>query len=186
MAAKIRDIAIKDIEAGERLREADGAWIGTLMDSIRDNGLLQPLIVRPIRRVGKRPFELLAGMHRLAACQSLNWSTVPCLVLEVDNQQALLAQIDENIARHELNILDRAVALVERQAIYEALHPETRAGVAGAMAKHGSANEKISFAEDAAEKTGLSPRAIQMATKLVKGLRPETRARLAGTWPRPP
>lgn len=182
MAAKIRDIAIKDIEAGERLRAADGAWVGALMDSIRDNGLLQPLVVRPIRKVGKRPFELLAGMHRLAACQSLNWSEVSCLVLEVDDQEALLAQIDENIARHELNVLDRAVALVERQDIYEALHPETKAGVAGAMAKHGSATDKLSFADDAADKTGLSPRSVQRATKLVKGLKPEKRTRLAGTY----
>jgi len=181
MAPLIRDIAITEIETGDRLRAADGAWIGQLMDSISQNGLLQPILLRPIRKVGKRPFELLAGMHRLAACTSLGWQTLPCMVVAADDQQALLTQIDENIVRHELNVLDRAVALVERQAIYEALHPETRAGVAGAMAKHGSATANLSFAEDAAEKTGLSPRSIRRATKLVKGLRPETRARLAGT-----
>ncbi len=186
MAPQIRDIAITEIETGDRLRAADGAWIGQLMDSISQNGLLAPIVLRPIRKVGKRPFELLAGMHRLAACTSLGWQTLPCMVVAADDQQALLTQIDENIVRHELNVLDRAMALVERQAIYEALHPETKKGGDRKSAEYQDKNQTDnlsvwSFAKDAAEKTGMDERSIRRATKLAKGLRPETRARLAGT-----
>jgi len=80
-----------------------------------------------------------------------------------------------------LNPLDRAVFLAERKAIYERLHPETRAGVAGAEAKHGRANEIISFAADTATRCGISRRTVELAVSIATRLAPEVRARLAGT-----
>jgi len=186
MTGTTRDIAISDIEVGDRLRVADRDWVGELMKSIEINGLLQPLVVRAIRRKGQRPFALLAGMHRLAACTSLGFQAVACRVVDADDQQAMLIEIDENIAHHELNYMDRAVALVERQGIYEALHPETKAGgdrkSADYLEKNQTGNIPVwSFAKDAAEKTGLDASSIRRSTRLAKGLKPATRARLAGT-----
>jgi ParB family chromosome partitioning protein len=61
------------------------------------------------------------------------------------------------------------------------LHPETKAGVAGGKAIK-STNEMISFVGDAAEKVGLSPRAIQLAVAMWKGLSPASKATAQGTW----
>ena len=188
MAANIRDIAVQDIEAGERLRPVDDDYAAVLVESIEKLGLLQQLIVRPIRKVGKGSFELLAGAHRLNACKSLGWAHVPCMVLAAceDDNIALLTQIDENIARHDLNVLDRAVALIERKRIFEAINEEARHGGDRKSTKFNEKNQVAnlatwSFSDETAKKTGLSARSIRRSIKLVKGLKPETRARLAGT-----
>jgi len=50
-----------------------------------------------------------------------------------------------------------------RKAIYETLHPETKAGVAGGLARQGSANEKSAFAESTSDATGKGRRSIEIA-----------------------
>jgi ParB family chromosome partitioning protein len=76
--------------------------------------------------------------------------------------------------------LDRCHHLYELKQVWERMYPDTKAGVAGAKAKHGYANEMFSFAAATAEKIGLSQRAIQMAVKIWTGLAPTVRARLRG------
>jgi ParB family transcriptional regulator, chromosome partitioning protein len=56
-----------------------------------------------------------------------------------------------------------ASAIFRRKAIYEELHPETRAGVAGGLARQGSANEKSAFAESTADSIGKSRRSVEIA-----------------------
>jgi hypothetical protein len=87
-------------------------------------------------------------------------------VLDVDDAQAQIIEIDENLIRADLTALERAEHLTERKRLYEQRYPETRGGVAGALAKHGSANATVAFADDAATHTGLSRRTIEQSTQI--------------------
>lgn len=92
--------------------------------------------------------------------------------------------LDENRIRHDLHFIDRGDHLKRRKWIYEQLHPETMAKVAGAIASNkaqgkGDANEIISlasFSEDTAAKTGMSSRTIQQEVQMSKSFTPEMKA----------
>ncbi|HEY4699216.1 MAG TPA: ParB/RepB/Spo0J family partition protein [Nitrososphaerales archaeon] len=77
-----------------------------LLLSINDKGLLQPLIVRPIRE----GFEVVAGSRRLKACRCLGWRKVQCHVIELSDREAFEVSLIENIQRQTLNPLDEAEA----------------------------------------------------------------------------
>ncbi|HIJ84947.1 MAG TPA: hypothetical protein HPQ00_12200 [Magnetococcales bacterium] len=82
--------------------------------------------------------------------------------------------------------------MAERKKIYEEMHPQTKAGVAGANAKHcgsenidktgGSANAIVAFAEITAEKLKLSRRTVESALRMHRDLSPESKTAIAGTW----
>jgi len=77
-----------------------------LADSIRSVGLLEPLVVRP---VGDR-YEILAGNRRFKACLLAGLNKVPVLVREVDDNQAVILSVTENVNREDMNPLEEAVA----------------------------------------------------------------------------
>jgi ParB family chromosome partitioning protein len=78
-----------------------------LADSIRENGLLQPLMVRPSPMGGDR-WELVAGERRLRAVSELGWAEVPAIVREVDDQTLLVLALVENLQREALGPLEEA------------------------------------------------------------------------------
>jgi len=78
-----------------------------LADSIRENGLLQPLLVRPSPGGGDR-WELVAGERRFRAVSRLGWSQVPVIVREVDDQTLLVLALVENLQREALGPLEEA------------------------------------------------------------------------------
>jgi len=78
-----------------------------LARSIRDNGLLQPLLVRPAPG-GAGDWELVAGERRLRAVANLGWSEVPVWVREVDDQTLLVLALVENLQREALGPLEEA------------------------------------------------------------------------------
>lgn len=76
-----------------------------LADSIREQGIIQPLIVRP--RDGF--YELIAGERRWRAAQLLGLATVPVLIREADDQTTLELALVENLQREDLNPIDAAL-----------------------------------------------------------------------------
>ena len=91
-----------------RAHEADGDLDG-LAASIRTSGVINPLTVR--RRdgaSGRLPWELVAGHRRLAAARLAGLAEVPCLVTEMDDAQARLANVIENLQRKDLGPLEQA------------------------------------------------------------------------------
>jgi len=169
-------LKIADIDASDRLREIDPDWVEVLATSIRQIGLRQAVEVRPR---GDGHYKLTSGGHRLAACQQAGLEEIDAEVREIDEYEARLAEIDENLFRHELKPLDRAAFLAERQRLYEQLHPETAGGVAGAKAKQG-AKLMFSFADATAEATGLGKSTIKRAVSIYRRLDGEVRWRLSG------
>jgi ParB family chromosome partitioning protein len=78
-----------------------------LAESIRANGLLQPLVVRPSPTVPDR-FELVAGERRFRAVSQLGWEDVPVLVREASDETLLVLALVENLQREALNPLEEA------------------------------------------------------------------------------
>jgi ParB family chromosome partitioning protein len=88
---------------------SDSETIEALKESIRTLGLLQPIIVR---KVGDT-YELIAGRQRLRAITELGWETVPARVLELSDEDALIAQAVENVNRRDVSPLEEAEYFAE-------------------------------------------------------------------------
>ena len=82
----------------------DPGRLAELADSIRENGLLQPVVVRPVGDA----FEIVVGERRFRAIQSLGWTSVPALVRTLDDEQMLVVALVENLQRHDLSALEEA------------------------------------------------------------------------------
>ncbi|MCB1236422.1 MAG: ParB/RepB/Spo0J family partition protein [Verrucomicrobiae bacterium] len=80
--------------------------LGELVESIREHGVIQPLIVRRVK--GK--FELIAGERRWRACQKLKLDEVPVIVREASDKDVLEMALIENLQREDLNPLEEAEA----------------------------------------------------------------------------
>ena len=75
--------------------------------SIKENGIIQPLAVRPSKyEPGK--FEIVAGERRWLAAQKAGFNEVPVIVLDIDDQKSLEIAIVENVQRQDLNIIEEA------------------------------------------------------------------------------
>ena len=79
-----------------------------LASSIRAQGVIQPIVVRPI---AKNQFEIIAGERRRRASQLAQLAEVPCIVKDVPDEAAVAIALIENIQREDLNAMEEAVAL---------------------------------------------------------------------------
>jgi ParB family chromosome partitioning protein len=84
----------------------DGSQDETLMNSIKEHGLLQPILVRPLNH----GFEIVAGHRRFQTCRSLRWRFVPCKIREMTDKQAFEIQLTENIQRKSMDPIEEAEA----------------------------------------------------------------------------
>ena len=97
---------IKPNSAQPRLH-FDEEKLGELAESIRTNGVIQPLIVRE----GKNGYELVAGERRWRASIIAGLKTVPCIVRDFDDRQNAIVAIIENMQREDLNPIEEAKGL---------------------------------------------------------------------------
>jgi ParB family chromosome partitioning protein len=87
-------------------QDVDPTALEELKASIRQAGLLQPIVVRPMANGGG--YELIAGERRLRACQALGWERIPAVKREVDDRTALTLALIENLQRDDLSPVDEA------------------------------------------------------------------------------
>ncbi len=100
------ELWLRDIRpSGSPLRDADDPVEG-LVKSIGEKGLLQPVVVRPV----KEGFEVIAGNRRLRACRMLGMKKVPCYIVGLDDKQAYEVSLIENLQRDNLNPIEEAKA----------------------------------------------------------------------------
>ncbi len=147
----------------------DNNAIIRLADSIRRYGILQPLTVRRSEDDELYDYELIAGERRLRAAKMLGYFTVPCVILEVDEQTSAEMAIIENLLREDLNMFEQAYGfrkLIENHAL-------TQEEVARRMSMSQSAvaNKlrllKLSFEEQKMVlETGLSERHARAALRI--------------------
>jgi ParB family chromosome partitioning protein len=106
---ELAHLPVETIHANPRQprKRFDHESTSALADSIRSQGLVQPVVVRPRSAGG---FELIAGERRWRAAQEAGLPTVPALVREADDRETLLLGLVENVAREELSAVEEARA----------------------------------------------------------------------------
>ncbi|MFL1406656.1 ParB/RepB/Spo0J family partition protein [Marinobacter sp. M1N3S26] len=111
---ELRDIPIDLIQRGryQPRRDMDPAALQELADSIRQQGVMQPVVVRPIQE-GR--YELIAGERRWRAAQMAELDSLPAIIRAVPDEAAIAMALIENIQRENLNPIEEAFALQRLQ-----------------------------------------------------------------------
>jgi ParB/RepB/Spo0J family partition protein len=139
-----------------------------LADSIRVEGILQPLLVRPVAD----RYEIIAGSRRFAAAREAGLSAVPVVVRSLTDGQALAASLTENLQRGDLSLEERAEAYKKLQAL-DPVNCGSHRGLARAI---GRTQQKISQDFEAYEAlVRLRPQGIQVITQLSPTAEPRRR-----------
>ena len=130
----LRELPLDRLQRGpyQPRRDFDTGALEELADSIRAQGVMQPIVVRP---VGDGRYEILAGERRWRAAQLAQLDAVPALVRDIPDQAAMAMALIENIQREDLNPMEEAVAMARLQSEFELTQQE----VADALGKSRSA-----------------------------------------------
>ena len=102
-------------------KDFDPVRLQELADSITAQGVLQPLVVRPI---GENRYEIVAGERRWRAAQLARLHDIPVVVRDISDQSALAIALIENIQREDLNPLEEAEALKRLQEEFSLTHQQ--------------------------------------------------------------
>jgi ParB/RepB/Spo0J family partition protein len=107
VASELVEIPLDQLVFGDDFRiDDDPEALAEMVESIRALGVLSPLLVR----TGPGGYEVVAGRRRLAAARHAGLSTVPCLVRDYDDDQAVDVTIAENLHRRHLSPVEEAMA----------------------------------------------------------------------------
>lgn len=90
------------------------AAIKSLAESIRENGILQPICVR---RTGAL-YEIISGERRARAAKLVGMAEVPCIIMSVDDEQSAVLALIENIQRKDLSYFEEALAMEKLISVY--------------------------------------------------------------------
>jgi ParB family chromosome partitioning protein len=106
----LRNVAIDALAPGKYQPRShmEPEALAELAESIKSQGVMQPILVRPLP--GGR-YEIIAGERRWRAARMAGLQTVPALVRDIPDQQALAAALIENIQREDLNPLEEAAGI---------------------------------------------------------------------------
>ena len=119
--ADARHVPVAEVQVGSRMRHVDDDAVEALVARIERDGVLQPIVVTA-------QGALVAGAHRLQACRRLGLPHIPARVVELDAQAAELAEIEENLVRLDLTVLQRAEHVAAREDQLQALGQRAESG----------------------------------------------------------
>jgi ParB family chromosome partitioning protein len=107
--ADLVHLAVGSIKPNTRQprRRVDAEGVAGLADSVRVQGVIQPIVVRPD---GDGGYELIAGERRWRAAKGAGLATVPAIVRDADDRESLLLALVENVAREDLSPVEEARA----------------------------------------------------------------------------
>lgn len=132
MGAVYREIAPSDIEPNPRQPRQvfDDEALSELVHSIREFGLLQPIVVRAVpRSEGGARYQIVMGERRWRAAQAAGLSTIPAIVRETGDDNLLRDALLENIHRVQLNPLEEAAAYQQLLDEFGVTHDELAARI---------------------------------------------------------
>ncbi len=123
-------LPINQMERGryQPRRDMSAEALEELAESIRSQGVMQPIVVRPI---SASRYEIIAGERRWRAAKLASLETIPAVVRHVDDEAAIAMALIENIQREDLSPMEEALALARLKDEFELTHQE----VANAVGK---------------------------------------------------
>lgn len=162
-------VRVGDIKVGYRFREANSDKVEHLARNLKIGVLLNPIIVTSGNK-------LVSGLHRLEAYKLLKIKEIPCRVMDIDETQAKLLEIDENLIRNELSELELGEALIEKQSILEELHMRGKPGYEQDIKDRAKfARLPGGITKEISQNIGLSPRSVQLKTQITRNLNKKVR-----------
>ncbi len=129
---RLRDLPVEFLQRGkyQPRRDMHPEALEELAESIRVQGVMQPIVVRPINKgSGEEKYEIIAGERRWRASQLAELEKVPCVIRDVPDEAAVAMALIENIQREDLNPIEEAMALQRLQREFELTHQEVAEAV---------------------------------------------------------
>jgi ParB family chromosome partitioning protein len=117
---RIRMVPIDKIDPNPQQARSELGDINELMASIKQKGILEPIIVRP--RHGR--YEIIAGERRFIACKRLGLKEMPCIEKNVEDNEAMEIALIENLQRKDLDPFEEADGLQALAAMYGYSHQD--------------------------------------------------------------
>ncbi len=122
----LQEVGIDELQPGRyqprlQLREES---LAELAESIREQGVLQPLIVRALPPENEKRYEIVAGERRWRAARLAGFTVVPVLVRELTDQRAAAVALIENLQREDLNPIDQARSMARIIDEFDLTHDE--------------------------------------------------------------
>ncbi len=107
---ELRNLPVEWLTRGkyQPRRDMTEEGLDELADSIRSQGVIQPIVVRPI---ASERYEIIAGERRWRAAQRAGLKEVPCVIRDIPDEAAIAMALVENIQREDLNVVEEAMAL---------------------------------------------------------------------------
>jgi len=180
---QFENVVIDTITVSNRLRSVDAAKAKNLSDSIKEVGLLSPIILHsPTPDI----LNLVAGAHRIEAAKLIGWNDIDAYIMEGDELHAQLAEIDENLMRSELTQTQVGEHNKRRREIWAAMKEEEKTGGNDGSTclsdgrSSGPQHEK-GFAQETAESTGQTKQHVNKTISRVEKVCQEARDIIRGT-----
>ncbi len=125
---KLMKLPVELIQRGkyQPRRDMHPEALEELSESIKAQGVMQPIVVRPI---DSERYEIIAGERRWRATQLAGLDTIPCVVRDVPDEAAIAMALIENIQREDLNPMEEAMALKRLQDEFELTHQQVAEAV---------------------------------------------------------
>jgi ParB family chromosome partitioning protein len=142
-----RELPVELIQRGkyQPRRDMDPEALQELADSIRAQGVMQPIIIRPI---SDKKYEIIAGERRWRATQLAGLATIPVMVRDVPDETAIAMALIENIQREDLNPIEEAASLQRLQQEFELTQQEVATAVGKSRSTVANLLRLMSLQED--------------------------------------
>jgi ParB family chromosome partitioning protein len=123
---RLANLDVQDIRPNphQPRKDFDEAALSELVHSVRENGVLQPVVVRPLGPAQPGKYELVMGERRLRATKLAGLRTIPAVIKETADEQMLHDALLENLHRSQLNPLEEASAYQQLMADFGITHEE--------------------------------------------------------------
>lgn len=123
---QVVSLDINMLQAGryQPRRAFDNETLEELAASIEKQGVIQPIVVRKLQTSKEEKYEILAGERRWRACKLLNRDSIPAIVREMSDDDAIAVALIENLQREDLNPMDEAYALLRLQKEFDLSHQQ--------------------------------------------------------------
>jgi len=161
---------IADIEVGTRKRKLNESKVQSLAESFSSIGQLQPITVS---EGDYGTYRLIAGLHRLEAAKAIGWNKIQAAVFEGGEIETELAEIDENLMRNDLTVLEQGEHLARRQ--------ELIGRKVGRPENNSETVSPLKTTPEIAKEIGLTERAAQHRMQVARNIVPEVKDTIRNT-----